>query len=119
MAAWMPGTHREWALGLRFADSLALLQDEEWTAYVVLRVDRKAATGLAFSSGIYDPKSKLDIARLSRQAAEITDGEYHTYKLGDFKPTPDVYLWVAPPENPDSITGVWVDRVFLIRKSSK
>ena len=119
MAAWMPGTHREWALALRFADSLALLQGEEWTAYLVLRVDRKAATGLAFSSGIYDPKSKLDIARLSRQAAEITDGEYHTYKLGDFKPTPDVYLWVAPPENPDSITGIRVDRIFLIRKSGK
>jgi hypothetical protein len=117
MAAWMPGTHREWALSLRFADSMALLQDGEWTAYIVLRVDRKAATGLAFSSGIYDSKNKADLGRAMRQAADLTDEEYHTYKLGDFKPTPDVYLWVAPPENPDSITGVWVDRIFLIRKT--
>ncbi|OGV73350.1 MAG: hypothetical protein A3K19_26620 [Lentisphaerae bacterium RIFOXYB12_FULL_65_16] len=119
MAAWMPGTHREWAVQLRLSDPTLNLQGQQWTAYVVVRVDKKADAGLAFTSGIYDTENKTGVADLARQAAEITDGEYHTYKLGDFAPTPAMYIWAAPPENPASIDGIWIDRFFLVRKTGK
>lgn len=115
VAAWMPGHHREWAVQMRLADPVFDLLQGEWTAYAVVRVEKKGNEGVAFAYGLYDTQSKQGVSQ-SVAAAEIADAEYHLYKIATFVPRRSHYLWVAPAENAANIEALWVDRFFLVRE---
>lgn len=44
----------------------------------------------------------------------LTIGAQNTCRLGTFAVSPAMGFWSAPAENPDSVKGISVDRVFAI-----
>ncbi len=89
--------------------------DATYDVYASIRVEKTGNEGLAFSAGIYDTKNRTDLGQVSPPCAEIEDDQYHVYKLGSTKLHGDVYLWAAPPGNPDNVQSVWVDRFWLVK----
>ena len=83
-AIWMPSTHREWAVQLPLPISLWMNGvDQEWTTYVVVRVERKGkGEGTAFSYGMYDTEQHKGMRNGTTIALlHIKDDSYHVYKV--------------------------------------
>jgi hypothetical protein len=114
-AARMPGNHYEWAVQ-QWLLGKPLAADTTYDVYVSIRVEKTGNGGQAFSAGIYDTKNRAGLGHVSRTCAEIADDQYHVYKLGSTKLHGDVYLWAAPPRNPDNVKCVWVDRFWLVQR---
>ena len=45
------------------------------------------------------------------------DEKYHAYAMKIDTLKPGMYFWVAPPGS-DSVEGVYVDRIYLMRETS-
>jgi hypothetical protein len=114
-AARMPGNHYEWAVHQSLLGK-ALASDATYDVYAAIRVEKTGNVGQAFSAGIYDAKNRKGLGQVNSACAEIADGQYHVYKLGSTKLHGDVYLWAAPPRNPDNVKSVWVDRFWLVKQ---
>ena len=117
VAAWMPGTHHEWAyqqaLGIA---GVPTKPGPLYTVYADIRCELSGHEGLAFSYGLYDVRNRVEVTSHGVTCAEITSPDYTTYKIGTFPLHTGMYLWVAPPANPDNVKAVWVDRVWLVRE---
>lgn len=110
VAAWMPGSHHEWAVQM----PLTTVAAGRYRVFVVVRVDRDASEGPAFSTGIYDePASKAIVTQVI--SARDAGAGYRTFELGVFDLRPEAIVWVAPPARP-GVRAVWVDRVLLVRE---
>jgi hypothetical protein len=117
-AAWMPGDHANWNFYLLLKDpSLKAAFDAEWSAYAVVRIEKQADTGTAFSVGIHDQAAGKKVLSLEVKAADVPDGNYRIYKLGRFTPKASHYLWAAPGKNA-GVPAIWVDRFFLVREKN-
>lgn len=114
VAARMPGNHHEWAVQ-QHLQGKPLAPDAAYDVYASIRVETNGTQGQAFSAGIYDMTNRNGLGQLQRTCGEIANDQYYTYRLGTTKLHGDVYLWVAPPGNPDNVQHVWVDRFWLVR----
>jgi len=112
VAARMPGDHLQWACQ-QWLHIPAEAQGSEWTLNVVIRCEATGAEGNAFSFGVYDTVNKKGIASNMVALDEVEDDQYHVYEIATTKLVDGAYMWVAPPENPDNVMAVWVDRFFL------
>lgn len=119
-ANWMPSTHREWSIGLQLPISLWIDRaDQEWTAYVVVRVEKKGkGEGTAFSYGMYDTKQSKHVGGQEKIVAlsQIKNDSYHVYEVATSGLSYGRFVWLAPTENKDNVAGIWVDRIFMVRK---
>ena len=113
-AARMPGSHREWAVRLPLSDDLAA--GNPWHVYVSARCDATTQQGPAMTMGIYDPAERKGVAHRAVKIAEAVGKDYRVFDLGPHDVRGPMYLWIAPPERPDDVQHVYVDRVFLIRE---
>ncbi len=113
-AARMPGTHHQWAVQQPLLGK-PLASDAIYDVYASIRVEKTGSEGQAFGAGIYDTKNPASLGQIESSCAAIADDQYHVYKLGSTKLHEDVYLWAAPPGNPDNVKYVWVDRFWLVK----
>jgi len=114
VAAWNSGTHYEWStqcqLGIADLDPNAT-----YDVYVSVRVEKTGEEGLAFTAGIYDTKNRIGLGQTGAQCKDITSDKYVAYKIATTKLHDLVYLWAAPPKNPENVKTVWVDRFWLVK----
>ena len=115
VAAWMPGSHFEWAVQ-QLLSTADLDPEATYDVYVSIRCEKAGEVGLGFTAGIYDVKNKTGLAHLGRECKDIASDKYETYKIGTTKLHDQVYLWAAPPKNPDNMKAVWVDRFWLVKQ---
>ena len=121
-ANWMSSMHLEWATQLYLPISLWMNNvDQEWKAYIVVRVEKKGkGEGSAFSYGMYDlEQSKAVGAGGTVMLSDLADDSYRVYEVGTTGLSYARYIWVAPTKNPDNVSGVWVDRIFMVRTPGK
>ena len=120
VGAWMPGTHHEWAYQQPL--SIAGIPAEpgpEYAVYVAVRCEAKGKDGLAFSFGLYDAKNRVFSRSHQVMCADVESDGYVTHEVGTFPLHAGMYLWVAPPANPDNVEAVWVDRFWVVRKQGE
>ncbi|MCD6362360.1 MAG: DUF4838 domain-containing protein, partial [Armatimonadetes bacterium] len=118
VAARMGGEHREWAV--QQPTGLAGVQpDATYTVYASIRCQKKGDEGPAFSFGVYDVANRKSVGHGERSCAEIQDDQYHTIEIVTAKLHDQMYIWVAPPQNPDNVEAVWVDRIWLVRRGDE
>lgn len=116
VAARMPGDHHEWAVQQRLSVA-GLDREATYTAYVSIRCEKTGDEGLAFSFGLYDTEARSPVGSYTYvQCEDVQDDEYHTYKVATAQLHGQMYLWVAPPRNPDNVKAVWVDRFWLVKE---
>jgi len=113
-AAYIPGSSPEWAVQLK-ANGITLPENTKATIYVSVRVKAKAATGPAFSIGIYDDASSRQIMRKVVNIEDLhgKDG-YIDYNLGTYSPGPNWFAYVAAPGDGNLVEGVYVDRFYVV-----
>ena len=115
VGARMVGSTLEWA-------TQQVLTGKPWdpeakySVYIAVRVEKTGDAGGAFTAGIYDTKNRIFMDNISIACADIPDAQYHVYKVGTAKLHGDIYLWAAPPKNPDNVKYVWVDRFWVVRE---
>ena len=115
VAAWMPGTHYEWAVQQQLGGA-APDPEATYSVYVSVRVEKTGEEGGAFTAGIYDAKNKKGLGQIGLACKDITSPGYVTYKLATTKLHDDCYLWAAPPKNAANVKAVWVDRFWLVKE---
>jgi hypothetical protein len=120
------GTSQNWATKLRLQDiPQSFLGEDNWSCYLVARIeyrDGDAATrtvdslktGDALKSGLYDYANLKPVTEKTFGLADVNDKKYETLRLGDFRMTPGMYLWVSGAANP-TIKAIYIDRIILIR----
>ena len=113
-AARMTTDHSNWATQYPIPGDLTELG--KWHCYVVARCDAKAKTGPAFQGGLYDTNTSAGVVGFSANLEQAGDGEYHTYDLGVHDLKGGMYFWLAPMSNPDAVSGVYTDRIFMVRE---
>lgn len=115
VASWMPGTHYEWATQqlLSVAD---LDPEATYGVYAAIRCEKIGEEGLGFTAGIYDVKNTKGLGQIGRECKDLTSDKYEVYKIGSTKLHDQVYLWAAPPKNPENMKAVWVDRFWLVKE---
>jgi hypothetical protein len=111
--ARMPAVHHEWAVQYPVSGDVSALGPAH--TFVSVRCKAKAASGPAFTVGIYDTATKSIIAQKAVTIDETGGDAYRDYDLGVHALTSDMYIWVAPAGNPDEVEAVFVDRMFWIR----
>ncbi len=116
MAARMPGSHREWALSYPIPEDLG--DGAAWHCYVAARCEAKAASGPAMTMGIYDSQAKRGVASRTVKVEESVGPEYRTFDLGVHPLSSTMYVWVAPPQRPDEVSAVYVDRMIFVRQAA-
>lgn len=110
IAAWMPGSHHEWAFQLPLSKRRI---SGRYRVVAVVRVDASGGgESGAFSAGVYDNASKKDLATHIYNLRQASSA-YQTFDLGVYEVTPNLTVWVAPASNP-LVQGVWVDRIYLV-----
>jgi len=116
VAAWMPGSHHEWAAQqlLAVAD---LDPEATYGVYVAVRCEKVGEAGLGFTAGIYDVKNKRGLGQISHDCKDITSDQYEVYKIASTKLHDQVYVWAAPPKNAENMKAVWVDRFWLVKET--
>jgi len=115
VAAKMPGTHLEWAVQ-RPLSVAGLDEKAAYSVYVSIRCDKKGNTGPAFSYGLYDIENRVFSASHHVACESVKTPGYQTYKIFSGKLHRRMYLWAAPPKNPDNVDWVWVDRFWLVKE---
>ncbi len=113
MAVRMPGSHREWAVSQPLRNVFKAPQ--RWRCVVVARAEATAKSGLAMTMGIYDTKNRKAVAQRRIAVKDATGPEYHAFDLGTHQLDRNMYIWVAPPERPNDVQAVFIDRIYLIR----
>lgn len=112
-AARMSATHGEWAVQLPVPLDIVALGPVK--CFVAIRSEAKAASGGAFTVGIYDPEKKASVVQRTVPIEECGGGEYGEFDLGAVSFANGMYLWVCPLKNPEQMEAVYVDRVFFVR----
>ncbi len=113
-AARMPATHTQWAVQYPISADVATPAPQH--CYLAVRCDAKAETGGAMQIGIYDTSKPGPVAQQTVSIEATGDG-YTLADLGVHKLTPDMYVWIAPLNDPDSVDAVYVDRLVLVREA--
>lgn len=113
-AARMPASHTQWAVQWPFSDDLD--DGSTWRVYLSVRCDATAKEGLAIACGIYDTPTKSYPAQEDLTIQATAGPEYKLIDLGAHKLKSGRYVWVAPRNNPDAVTAVYVDRMFVVRE---
>ncbi|NOZ23388.1 MAG: DUF4838 domain-containing protein [Planctomycetes bacterium] len=112
----MGGFHHEWATQWRWnADSFD--PGEEYDVFAIMKVRKKGDEGLAFTAGVYDAVNKKGIGSIRRAASEVEHDKWMKVKLATCIPKNGMYVWAAPPKNPDNVAEVRVDRFVAVRKN--
>lgn len=117
LAAVMPTNHPQWATQYPVPGDLSAFG--KWHCYVVARCDAKAKTGNAFEIGLYDAGKGQGVVHQTATIEQSGGGEYHTFDLGVHELKGGMYFWLAPMNNPDQVTAVYTDRIFLVREQAK
>lgn len=118
IAAFMPSNHNEWAFQVAWNKLPKEALGKKWKVYAVVRTNQKRdASGVSFTAGVWDGENSKALAQLTIDANQ-TSGSYKSYLLGSVTMAKDCYIWVAPTANA-SIGGVWVDRIYLVPDTSK
>lgn len=113
-AAAMPGSHPQWAV--QWPVGAELEGPATWHCYVVARVEAKVAEGEALEVGVYDGANRKGLFSHTYPLSEVGGDDYHVLDLGVYELHSGCYLWVAPKNNPEQVSRVLVDRMFLIRE---
>lgn len=113
-AVRMPGSHCQWGLTCPLPEDVN--DAPAWHCYVVARCEAKATSGPAMTMGIYDAQAKRGVAQRAVSVQESAGAAYRVFDLGEHPLTRTMYVWVAPPQRPDEVTAVYVDRMFFVRK---
>ena len=113
-AARMPGNHYEWAVSCPI--SADLTYGNPWRCYVAVRCEAKTNSGPAMTMGIYDYRTKRGLVSRGVEVKQCAGDKYHTVDLGTHDIGGQMIFWVAPPNRPDEVTAVYVDRIFMIRQ---
>ncbi len=112
--ARMPGSHNQWAVQWPFSDDLD--DGSTWRVFVSLRCEATAAEGLALAIGVYDTAAKKGLMQQDLSIEATAGPEYKLIDLGAHKLKAGIYVWVAPRSNPEQVTAVYVDRMFVVRE---
>lgn len=113
-AVRMPGTHREWAIQVPLTDDIAA--GNPWRCLAFVRCKAKADSGRAMTLGIYDRQARRGVTHRSIPVEEIQGTDYHEIDLGAHQLGAGSTVWFAPPERPDEVDAVYVDRIVLVRE---
>ena len=111
-AARMPSNHVQWAVQYGISADIAALGAIH--CCVAVRCDAKAQSGNACVLGLYDAKAKAPVAQRVLTIEETRD-KYAVIDLGVHQLNDDMYVWVAPMNNPAEVDAVFVDRIFFAR----
>lgn len=112
-AAWMPASRTDWAVQYHFTKESPAIGAGPWIVYLLVRCDAKATRGAAFLYGIHDAATGR-VVSMDRASLSIAgDGEYHAYPMPLESITPGMYVYVAPLDNPNAVSGIYVDRIFI------
>jgi hypothetical protein len=84
--------------------------------YAVIKCEATAKEGDAFQIGVYDNEKRADVSGQTVHIEQCPGGHYETYDLGVLDLKPGMYFWAAPMNNPDKVTAISVDRVFLVQE---
>ncbi|MGO8749336.1 MAG: hypothetical protein ACLQNE_25525 [Thermoguttaceae bacterium] len=68
------------------------------------------------SMRIYDTRARRSVADRTVRVEESVGAEYRVFDLGVHRLSSAMYAWVAPPQRPDAVTAVYVDRIFFVRQ---
>lgn len=117
-AAFMNGSHGEWAVQYHPSDDVAKACTGKWKWYVIARTEGDKS-GAAFNYGLYDGNGHFEVVRMTASLEHGLDGQYHTYYLGSHEVKPGMYAWVSPLGNGGVVKGIYVDRVVLVRDTGK
>ena len=109
----MPGTHPEWALQYHI-DQATANKFTEPELFVSIKCEAKSKNAPGFSLGLYDPGVGQMVVDRNVMLPEVSGSGYHAYSLGRHKLKSGMYLWVCPPNSGD-ISGVFVDRMFMVK----
>lgn len=113
-AAWMPGDHAR-PLLLRQTWRIPLVQSagrmgKPLKVFVSMRCELTGAEGPAFRCGVEGRGETFEVA-----CADIPDGDYHTYEVGEFSDLRGwIHLWVSPAANGANVKAIWFDRAWLV-----
>lgn len=113
-AARMPANHVQWAVQYHVGDELP--SAGPWRCYVFARCEAKAEKGRAMHIGLYDATAKKSVAGLDVTIEQSAGTAYKPFDLGVHPLRPSEYFWVAPRDNPDEVTAVFIDRIVLVRE---
>ncbi|MCX7047695.1 MAG: DUF4838 domain-containing protein, partial [Candidatus Sumerlaeota bacterium] len=123
-AAHMPATHNQWAIQWPFSDDQS--DGSRWRCYIAARCDAKTSTAsaqaaktAAMAIGIYDGKARKSLAGQELKIEDLAGPNYRLFDLGAHDLRRGVYLWAAPRENPQNVSAVWVDRMFIVREKDR
>ena len=115
VAAWMPGTHHEWAIQQRL-NTAGIDPRAVYSCYASIRCEKTGDEGLAFTYGLYDITHKKGIGGGQTACADVKDVDYHTYRIARTKLHGGMYLWVAPTKNAANVKAIRVDRFWLVKE---
>ena len=110
----MPGSQLDWAVAMHL-DKTAIKPGTEVTVYVRVKAILQTASGVAFTTGIYDKIGSKVILDRSIMAEDMKDSEYNDYNLGTYKLEPGWYIYVASPGDDKLVSDVFVDRGFVTK----
>jgi hypothetical protein len=113
-ATAMPATHSTWAIQYPFSDDVT--DGNPWRCYVEARCEAQADRGLAVTLGLYDTRTERTIAQRRVTIEECRGPTYRAFDLGAQDLHGGIYFWAAPAGNPEEVTGIYVDRLYLIRE---
>ncbi len=119
LAAWMPGSHHEWAVQFPGSSLPTKLLKGKWKVYAVVRAEGAANASpdtVAMTMGIWDTSEKRGTPDVRATIAQIGHG-YTTLMLGEVHMTTDKYVWLAPTAN-SAVKSVWVDRLWFVPAKS-
>jgi hypothetical protein len=118
-AARMQGAQTDWAIQYMVRDGDPFTGPGPWIAYLVVRCDVKAkGKGAAFLYGLHDASHGSRAISLARASlSRAGDGEYHTYPIAVENLKPGMYFYVAPLNIPQSVSAIYVDRIFIRKQN--
>ena len=113
-AAFMDGSHTQWAVQYHISDRLAKSMPGTWKWYLVART-QGGQSGGAFKYGVYDDPSHRNVTQFTAQLETGADGKYHTYYLGKILTTAGLYAWISPLGDANAVKGIYIDRIVMVK----
>ena len=113
MAAWMPGTHVEWAIQYPLGEDLAMMGPVR--CRIVARSEGQGDVADALSMGIYDTTNQTNVVVKAISRDRSAGSEYVEFDLGVHDLETGMYFWVAPTGGG---ADVYVDRIYVMKDAS-
>lgn len=113
-AAFMDGSHTQWAVQYRISKTHARAMPGQWRCYAVVRTQGNKSGG-AFGYGIYDDHGHRQLTQFTARLEEGADGNYHTCYLGKIVPRTGLYAWFAPLGDSDAVKGIYINKIVFVR----